>query len=119
MDISFRKSTVVHMIRVYPEDAERWRQLINDQSDKSDGHPQQVDKIVKVGVRIYLNDKIRWSKILKRAAVEDKKAADVFKKMLDIADRSRFNLEGRKVADIFKYLLDMYEREEILYPYDG
>jgi len=101
-------STVVLSIRADPEDVRRWKRIISDS-----------DVVVapgkKLGIRVYLKDKHRWSKIVKKSAIEDKIAADVFREMLDLAERRRLQLKDKKVADIFKYLLDLYEREMLLW----
>lgn len=112
-----RKTTVVHAILIYPEDWRRWRRLIGkSESSKLMGSRLNRAKLYfRLGLRVYLKDRYRWNKIIKKVALEDKIAADVFKEILDLAERIRPQLKDKKVADIFKYLLDLYEREMVFW----
>jgi len=90
-------STTVLTLRVYPQDARRWRRMIGREKD-----PHSVKKPGgKMGIRVYLKDKQRWKHIVKRAALSEKKAADVFSEMLDLVDRRRNHLLKKKIRLIF------------------
>lgn len=112
--MSNMRSTTVLSIRAYSDDLERWNKVTGWHLRKFEN---KNTGLIRIGLRVYLKDKQRWSKIVKIAAIKDKIAADVFKEMLDLVERKRLQsqLRRKKVADIFRYLLDLYEREMLLW----
>jgi len=109
--VSTSSSTTVLAIRIRPHDARRLRRLTGKESD-----PHSIKEPGgKIGIRVYFKDKARWSTIVKRAAVHDKIAADIFSEMLDLINRRKNHLRNKNQAYIFREMLNLYEREMLLW----